>query len=219
MRTRLSGTRVRSGTILLAIAVVTTGCVKIGVGGADLGLRAGDTGPGGGTVFYVAEQPFPCGIAGDRLCRYLEVAPQSSERHLPWSSPGNDRTAVLDARDILAGSGLKNSLHVARLEGNDAGNSAAAYAAAYEHGGHDDWHLPSADALNELCKYARRTPAATVDTMCDQTGELLPGFSEGTYWSSSEAGDDSAWLQNFDVGNQVSYRKSEKFIARPVRGF
>lgn len=124
-----------------------------------------------------------------------------------------------DARDVLAGSGLKNSLHVARLEGNDAGNSAAAYAAAYEHGGHDDWHLPSADALNELCKYARGTPAATIDTMCGEDGGLLPGFSGGTYWSSSEAGDDSAWLQNFDVGNQVIYRKSEEFIARPVRGF
>jgi hypothetical protein len=45
-----------------------TGCVTIDVGGADRGLRAGEGGPDGGTVFYVAEQPFPCGVASDRLC-------------------------------------------------------------------------------------------------------------------------------------------------------
>jgi len=205
--------------LALLVLLVLAGCVRISAGGEDRGLVPGDTGPGGGTVFLAAEEPFPCGAAGDRLCRYLEVSPRDTERKLAWSSDTNRDTSVPDARDISAGAGMKNSLLVARLAGNDPSNSAAAYAAAYERNGYDDWYLPSADELNEMCKYARGLPAGSFDDMCIEDGSLRDGFSAGTYWSSSEASESSAWLQNLEVGNSVQALKGEKFIARPVRGF
>jgi len=205
--------------LTLLTLLVMVGCVRISAGGEDRGLVPGDTGPGGGTVFLAAEEPFPCGVAGDRLCRYLEVAPQETERALAWSADTNRDTSVPDAGDISPGAGLKNSMHVARQTGNDPSNSAAAYAAAYERNGYDDWYLPSADALNELCKYARGLPAGTFEDMCNEDGLLRDGFSAGTYWSSSEASERSAWLQNLEVGNSLQGFKDEKFIARPVRGF
>jgi len=219
--------------LALLVLLVLAGCARTSAGdeygdlvpantapGAeDRGLVPGDTGPGGGIVFLIAEEPFPCGVAGDRLCRYLEVAPQEAERKLAWSADTNRDTSVPGAHDISLGAGLENSLLVVRQTGNAPSNSAAAYAAAYERNGYDDWYLPSADALNELCKYARALPAGTFDDMCDENGSLRDGFSAGTYWSSSEASESSAWLQNLEVGNSIQGFKDQKYIARPIRSF
>jgi len=127
---------------------------------------------------------------------------------------------VPEARDTTLGSGLRNSLHFSRQEGNTPEAAAAVHALEYvADGGTDDWFLPSADELNELCKYARGQGGRGVDASCDEDGDLLAGFVPGTYWSSSEAGENSAWLQNFVVGNQVGYLKRETYAARPVRAF
>jgi hypothetical protein len=219
----VGGVLVRRVFRCVLLVALLSGCVKISVGGELQDLAVGDTGPGGGIVYYAAPEPFPCGVAADRLCRYLEVAPETGERILPWANRATDDLPVVDARDIALGSGLKNSLYV-RLVEDDAGDDAEAetaadYATGYEHGGKDDWFLPSADELNELCKYARGEPSTDVDTMCGMGGALRDGFRAATYWSSTEEGDSSAWLQNFEVGNQVGYRKTGEFVVRPVRGF
>jgi len=210
---------VRGKIGVLVVGVILAGCAGIFPGSSLVEYRVGAAGPAGGTVFYLAPKPFPCGVAGEDLCTGMEVAPVESERSLSWSGGKNVNLSVPDARSILLGSGLGNSRIVALQEGNDQGNSAPVYAAGYELNGYTDWHLPSADALNELCKYARRLPPGDTGTMCDENGSLRPGFSDGTYWSSSEYSSSEAWLQNFGVGNQVYYAKQEVFNARPVRSF
>jgi hypothetical protein len=66
------------------------------------------------------------------------------------------------------------------------------------------WFLPSSDELNQL--YKQR--------------EIVGGFGSGTYWSSSQNNDSSAWFQVFPIGSQ-DYRgyKDNVLGIRPVRAF
>ena len=45
--------------------------------GTLVGPTVGNTGPGGGTIFYVASTPFYCGSTLSETCNYLEVAPSN----------------------------------------------------------------------------------------------------------------------------------------------
>jgi hypothetical protein len=96
---------------------------------------------------------------------------------------------------------------------------AAGVADGYTTAAASDWFLPSKDELNEVCKYARNTgQAAGAGTVCSG-GTLRSGFSTGYYWSSSELAANTAWIQNFDGGNQVGISKANTYYVRPVRAF
>jgi hypothetical protein len=83
--------------------------------------------------------------------------------------------------------------------------SGAIYVAAeYSNNNKTDWHLPSLEELAQL--YTFKT-----------TG--VGGFAAGRYWSSSEYYADTAWYQNFYVGNQYNYGKDDAYYVRPVRAF
>lgn len=62
----------------------------IRAGDAASTLELGDPGPGGGTIFYVSEQRFPCGPTLEDLCDFLEAAPSDwfgymEDPKIPWS--------------------------------------------------------------------------------------------------------------------------------------
>jgi hypothetical protein len=76
-------------------------------------------------------------------------------------------------------------------------------AADYTNNSKTDWHLPSKDELAQL--YAQRT--------------TVGGFSTGSYWSSSESVDGTAWSQYFTNGGQYGEYKGNAFYVRPVRAF
>lgn len=65
------------------------GCAGIFPGSSPVEYRVDAAGPAGGTVFYLAPKPFPCGAAGEGLCTGMEVAPIESERSLSWSGGGS----------------------------------------------------------------------------------------------------------------------------------
>lgn len=70
--------------------------------------------------------------------------------------------------------------------------------------GYIDWYLPSKDELNKL--YINR--------------EAIGGFSDGFYWSSSEASLYIAWTQNFFNGDQGAvWNKSNTLNVCAVRAF
>ena len=72
--------------------------------------------------------------------------------------------------------------------------------------GYSDWHLPSKEELNALYVNLK------------QLG--VGGFAGDYYWSSTESGNDAAWLQNFDNGWQEGYGgKDGKYDVRAVRAF
>ena len=62
--------------------------------------------------------------------------------------------------------------------------------------GYDDWYLPSSDELNAL--YLNR--------------EAIGNLESQWYWSSTEADDNDAWLQNFADG--FSHAASKGLLAR-----
>jgi hypothetical protein len=179
----------------------------------------GDTGPGGGVVFYVQASggTFACGATLASTCKYLEAAPANwltgttGDPVRTWATDtdpdpvgtGNQATAVTGARGTAIGSGYKNSLAIVAQTGNVAATSAAVEARAYRGNSKTDWHLPSKDELNKLYLNQAR----------------VGGFSTATYWSSSEYDDSIAWLQGFYSGNPYSFSKDSTYYVRPVRAF
>ncbi len=78
--------------------------------------EVGDTGPGGGKVFYVAETLFTStGSDCDNACRYLEAAP--SEARITWASRANRLTSVPGTSYVI-GSGMANTKKIFNQSGS-----------------------------------------------------------------------------------------------------
>ena len=158
----------------------------------------GDTGPGGGKIFYVSGST------------YLEAAPANwgsyeTQDYGPWSTGGNQSLAVSGADGTAIGTGSQNSLDIANQSGNVAATCAAVAARAYAGGGLTDWFLPSKDELSTL--YTNR---AYVDNF--PTGKK--------YWSSSEASSTQAWAlwDNGTMTNSAGgLTKGWNLAARAIR--
>jgi hypothetical protein len=187
----------------------------------------GDTGPGGGIVFYVHSGggTFACGSALTSTCRYLEAAPTSgpsawTDARYWWS--GNTNTAIgTDARGMAIGTGLKNT--VAMVNQSDTANRAGTISRAYRGPNNlTDWYLPSQYELRELCKYARNQTTGDTTVECTDAGSIRSGFVELWYWSSTEIDGTDVRVADF-FG--VSHGPSEKGGAgsgdyvRPIRAF
>ena len=186
----------------------TLSCAQGGV------CAVGDTGPGGGIVFYVAGANFTstgsdCGTA----CRYLEAAPSDLVTGA-WCS---DIITLLGATTTGIGDGMSNT-NRADLT---CTSGAIQRATDYTSNAKTDWHLPSKDELNELCKYARNTgQAAGAATRCSGGSDpTLRGLATGNYLSSSESDADRAWGQGFTTGGQGGTLKNAEVNARAVRAF
>jgi hypothetical protein len=165
----------------------------------------GNTGPGGGKVFYVQT---PTAAAP---WRYMEAAPNtwsggSADPELKWCSNTSDFvpnlltgvTATVQTSQAI-GAGYTNTQKMLRGCTFGAANAAA----AYNGGGKSDWHLPSKDELNQL--HLQRANVG--------------GFEETEYWSSTELVTNSAWDQHFNGGWQNGSDKNFNFYVRPVRAF
>jgi hypothetical protein len=196
----------------------------------------GQTGPGGGIIFYKhASGTFACGATLNQNCTYLEVAPNTwsggsaDPSNLQWAistyqsddvpSITNDSSAYNNASGI--GLGYKNSEAIV-AQGNDS-TTAAGAARAYSGGSQSDWYLPSTAELNLLCQWAKNVPQSVTTTCFGGTLNTgtgaSGGFSTGDYWSSSEAGVTTAWLQDFFIGGQYDDPKDYPDYVRPVRAF
>ena len=157
----------------------------------------GNTGPGGGLVYYVDTAGFSCGatyiITGSPtggLCKYLEVAPSlwngGADPAKPWATgtsvSGNsvaDEAGIANDGDVAynnalgIGLGLKNSIAIVAQNGayNATSNNYAAGAArAYAGNSKSDWYLPTTAELNLLCQWGRNV-TQVVGTAC--TGGTL----------------------------------------------
>lgn len=185
--------------ILLAFGLLSALTACSGGGG----YAVGDTGPGGGTVFYVADEPFPCGPDLVSRCTALEAAPPEDEVERTWVAENYISVDVKGAGRTAIGSGWANTLEIIGQGNTDPATSAAAHADAYERGGYSDWYLPSKDEVFELWQYLSDTGA-------------LPGRD---FWSSTEYVLNSAWTQHAGNGPQYRRMKSNVIHVRPVRAF
>jgi hypothetical protein len=171
----------------------------------------GQTGPGGGTVFYVATTPFACGPTLATTCSYLEAAPTSNTVANYWTDARYVWGAFIENNgDYAIGSGYSNTLAmVTPPTGDNTANRAGTVARAYRGPNNlSDWFLPSKDELNAL--YEARTSVA----------DLVLAGVETRYWSSSKGnGASRAERQYFNGGNQYTDFKSGSFNVRPIRAF
>jgi len=193
----------------------------------------GDTGPGGGIVFYVQAGGGTFTSTGSdcaetNVCKYLESAPSDQSAGVVLATAvaacytGNPaifsscqffgiyQQSNQDASRIAAtpiGMGMANTnqiySRVTAAGSEPTANYAAGIAWAYSNGGITDWHLPSKDELNQL--YINRV--------------AVGGFSAASYWSSSEYDGEDHWIQSFANGAQNNVGKSRTHYVRPIRAF
>ena len=197
-----SGLTVATATVILTCNGITFTC------------KVGDTGPGGGKIFYVASGVFTqVGATGSMCstsCKYLEAAPTTgvnkwTDATYAWS--GNTTEAIgVTAQGILIGTGYKNTLAMINQAGG-GGTPRMAGTISRAYGGPNslsDWYLPSQNELSQL--YSQK--------------DTVGGFVVNSYWSSSEANASFAWRQSFYDGYQSTYVENYySFYVRPVRAF
>ena len=163
----------------------------------------GDTGPGGGIVFYVD-------LTREPGAQYFEAACAGWQNNCdgttadPLAEWGCFGTVISGADGLVIGTGELNSSEI--LADCPTAGIAVDLADDYSHNTLDDWFLPSLDELNQM--YTNLHSASTP----------LGGFSTEDYWSSSEyAG--GAWYQYFGHGYQGGFYKDYQACVRPVRAF
>ena len=175
----------------------------------------GETGPGGGKVFYVSSGNFTSqGSDCVAACKYLEAAPSDHSSTVAWGCSG----AKTGATATAIGTGKANTATI-RAECTALGIAADVankYSTSTAAAG--QWFLPSQAELNELCKYARTQDTGNTTVICN-TGSDRGGFAADYYWSSSEGNAGSAWGQYFGSGGQGGNYKGNALYVRPVRAF
>ena len=247
-----------AGTSGLSVASASvTPVATCAEGGACI---VGDTGPGGGKVFYVqasggtfTSTGSDCGTA----CKYLEAAPSDQSIGIVLATTAafcynsgsttetnncqlnsiysGDSTAQAASRTAATaiGKGMANTNQIYARVSNGGGvggaltsTYAAGIAWAYSVAGNSktDWHLPSKNELNQMCKWQRRVAWVSDATVCTggtlNSGTGASGFAVASYWSSSEGGADYAWFQIFSDGRQdVNSKSIGTGFVRPVRAF
>jgi hypothetical protein len=202
----------------------------------------GQTGPGGGTIFYVATTPFACGPTRSATCTYLEAAPSGwnvgADPTRRWANTTYESTRVNNASSpetataTAIGWGYRNTRAIILQGNSDTATSAAALADSYtvtvSGVAFDDWYLPSGDELNQMCKWQRGITGADLTTLTtDCTGGTLnsgtgaAGFVASWYLSSSETYSYTVAVQNFATGgrSEGGYKDSTVNYIRAVRSF
>jgi len=212
----LSGASITSGsgtfTVTFTEPVATSGSVfKITMqsGGHTVVTCAtggscivGNTGPGGGKVFYVAGSPFACGPTGAATCNYLEVATTSFQAEFcdganTVGDVGSTRLATLNPDTI--GAGYASTLVITA----QCSGGAAVNARAYNGGSLNDWYLHNRQELQEI--YAKRVSL---------------GVDITEYWQSISNSATRFGYQNFSDGYRFNDGvKYDVKQFRPIRAF
>jgi hypothetical protein len=187
--------------------------VACALGGACI---VGDTGPGGGKVFYVSLGGFACGVTRSSTCHYLEIAPTNwnggTDPTRTWaqSTPVDYTNTSLILNQGL-GYGSLNTKAIIDQGNSNPLTSAAALATSYTPVVNgttvNDWFLPSENDLVEL--WSQRTAV---------------GFttSGGNYWSSSSVAQQNGRYFIFsgaNLGNASGMTKNSTLYLRPARAF
>jgi hypothetical protein len=158
-----------------------------------LSLSVGQTGPGGGLVFYDKGNT----IGG---WQYLEAAPTDQSTGIDW---GCNSTSIPGTQSNV-GTGESNTNFIVTA---CPGANASELCSNLTLGGQSDWFLPSIDELNLM--YVN----------LHQSGQ--GGFSSSYYWSSSEYIYNHAWYYFYYLtsGGSSADQKYDPLYVRAVRAF
>ena len=194
-------TTVAPATTTTTVAPATTTTTVAPTCATGGSCAVGNTGPGGGIVFYV-DLTRPAGS------QYFEAAPLGAEVKRSFATGGNNSIGVMGLGTAI-GTGEQNTEDIVMQSGNVAATSAAVYCSELEFGGQTDWFLPSKDELVELY------------TKLYQASPSLGSFTRAYYRSSSEVNQNEhiGITLNF-AGGGLDYRsKTEEHYVRPIRAF
>jgi len=159
----------------------------------------GDTGPGGGKIFYDAGSVQSWG-------RYMEVATNlcspawTADTQVPWGG-----SAVLSGTATAIGTGLSNTNNIILSPGGSA-TYAANRCRNFTGGGKTDWFMGSKDEMYQL--YLNKASVGDI-----------PAFGL-YYFTSSEFTASLAWGQFMSNGTQNQYQPKSDSNAnrhRPIR--
>jgi len=151
----------------------------------------------GGTIAYIL-QPGDPGYTTN-VAHGLIVSPLTTSG-LKWF---NGTYITTGAMATALGTGNSNTnLIVASL---GMGDYAASKCFSEKEAAYSDWYLPSKDELNKI--YLAK----------DKVSSLPP---KGYFWSSTESGSSTVWIQSFDTGAQSTYDKNGSgFWTWAIRSF
>lgn len=193
---------ISADTVLYAQWTAAASCAT--GGGAAGTCVVGDTGPGGGEVFYVNESNPDGSRYMEAVVRGMSPAWDDTNggNYYQWCAGTGQTNNVVTGTAI--GSGKTNTDNMVTACTSGAANSVRAYTGGGLPAG--SWSLPSLDELNAL----------------DVSGVGgLVAF--GYYWSSSQGDASLAWLQLVGDGGgsvwQLTDPKSSPNRVRPVRAF
>jgi hypothetical protein len=160
--------------------------------------KIGDTGPGGGWIFFVDYYNQYPGFT------YLEAAPTDASDGDAWCV-GNGATTLISSANWTARGVGKGKANTALMTANCT--SGAAYSAIdyISTPAETDWFLPSVGELELM--YTNLQSAG------------VGGFAVSNYWSSTEYDSRFAWLHNFLTGNHNLIDKNLSLRVRAVRAF
>ena len=201
----------------------------------------GDTGPGGGIVFYANAAGFNCGPTWTATCKNLEVAPSGwnggTDPTSRWISAAYQYTNINSAEGTTSdaghlsyqsiGRGYRNSL---AITSRDNSTSAASVARKYTGGGLSDWYLPNFSEMNTFCHWnTGTTPASGIrceniggsDALLNKSrfGAQLAGIVRTQYWTSTEKNDFNADYYDFNDAANYGASKNGQLRVRPIRAF
>jgi hypothetical protein len=157
--------------------------------------KIGDTGPGGGIVFYDKGST-------SSGWRYMEVAAESLGKAV-W----NDGRFI-SGTDIAVGTGKQNTQLIVR-----SGGMAAMFCNAYRGGGFSDWFLPSKDEMNLI--YINLVKIYRIADWQDMFWTSSEATNDGDAWSQSFSdGQQYGSNGNFNVDTQ-----SKEYSVLAIRQF
>ena len=204
----IASTSYGSTFTISATTTVKAVAVKSGMSNSTIASRlytlqlpvytVGDVGPAGGVVFYVNEDQTIT------TWNYLEAASADEATTYIYSTPytttGTTATAI--------GAGKENTQTIVDVIGTTTSYAAKICkdkSVTYNGKTYSDWFLPSKDELDEMYK----------------NREMIDGFIDSWYWSSTEYDDTSiyAWGQDFDSGEQDYGGKDLSCRVRAIRAF
>lgn len=219
----LTGTGGETYTVTYTVPGLTTASASSYIpqfcDGTSFNCRVGDTGPGGGKIYYVLLTGFKCGPLRTSTCKYLEAAPSGwntgADPLGTWAQSPYQTTTIANlsapetATSQAIGWGYWNTT-AAYNQGNiTSGSSAVALAYNYTTSPFgtavDDWYLPTYQELLQM----------------SGSGQFL-GLRQDTYLSSSEAS--ATFTANVAFGNNwgAQVQSDEKLrprYIRPIRSF
>jgi len=167
----------------------------------------GDTGPGGGEIFYCSAEGFIMTDTGE-ICHYLELAPtEYYDEYLDtpnWAISPYANTLIGGTAEAI-GTGRNNTTRIVYEIGGYA--PPADFCNDYTYNGLTDWFLPSKDEIYQLSLNKAMLSSTFAGDSTNQA-----------YWSSTEFDNNQVYYQY--IGTSDGYDSKGIYLhIRPIRAF